>query len=137
MYLYTETGQDGGRAGCFNPAPVQGSFVDWGGLLLTACVVGGCLWLIGQAGEERKPKRRRVVRNAYLYRLRSANRAVYYGITNQPERRCAEHFASGKRFTAMDVLGVGVTRASALERERAALTSYWQRYGRLPRYNKI
>lgn len=136
MYIYTDAQHDD-RADWFNPAPVQGSSVDWGGLLLTAGVVGGCLWLIGQAGEDHKPKRRRVARSTYLYRLRSANRGVYYGITNQPERRCAEHFASGKRFTAMDVLGPAVTRASALDHERAALISHWQRYGRLPRYNKI
>ena len=111
---------------------------QWGEFLTKACLIGGTLWLLGKAFEERpRRKRRPARRDTYLYRLRASRRSVYFGISNQPERRCAEHLASGKRFDAMEVLGVAISRNSALSRERATLDNYCQRYGQLPHYNKI
>lgn len=59
-------------------------------------------------------------RDTYRYTLRVNGRPVYYGITNDPERRAAEHKRDGNP-GEMHIEGPRVTRESALawERERS------------------
>ena len=56
-------------------------------------------------------------RNTTRYTLRVGNRITYRGITNNPQRRAAEHKQSGKAGT-MRIEGPIVTRRNALEWER-------------------
>ena len=56
-------------------------------------------------------------RDTYRYTLRVGNQIVYRGITNDPERRAAEHKANGQP-GKMRIEGPAVTRDSAREWEQ-------------------
>ena len=45
------------------------------------------------------------LRNTYRYNLRNGNRIVYKGITNDLERRTAEHLADGMDFSRVEKVG--------------------------------
>lgn len=75
------------------------------------------------------------LRNCWLYELRDGHTIVYYGISCKPERREPEH--SSKKFTHMNVISIGLTRASALAREREEIQRYQMQHGGIPpKYNK-
>ena len=52
-------------------------------------------------------------RNTYKYRLKDGNEIVYYGITNDLERREQEHRSEGMNFTSMEKIGNVTTRDAA------------------------
>ena len=56
-------------------------------------------------------------RDTYRYIIRAHGREVYHGITNDPERRAAEHKRAGMG-GVMHIQGPRVTRESALRWER-------------------
>jgi len=74
-------------------------------------------------------------RDCWLYELRDGHEIVYYGVSNDPDRREPEH--AGKRFTHMNIISVGLTRTSALVRELEEIQRYqYQHGGRPPKYNR-
>jgi len=74
-------------------------------------------------------------RNCWLYELRDGHNIVYYGISCDPNRREPEHF--GKRFSHMNIISVGLTRSSALNRERDEIQRYQYQHGGIPpKYNR-
>ncbi len=75
-------------------------------------------------------------RDTYRYELRKKRKLVYVGITNDPERREAEHRAEGNDFTSINVVRPPVTRESAERWEEQRLKTFLENQGRLPRYNK-
>jgi len=76
-------------------------------------------------------------RTTYNYTLKEGNRIVYQGITNNPERRMAEHERSGKEFTSMVYNTYPTTRETAREREASGLERYRDNHnGANPKYNK-
>jgi len=79
---------------------------------------------------------KRAKRDTVNYTLRRGSKVVYKGITNNPERRVAEHKREGKKFTSMTT-GVKVSRKTAQKREKAGIKSYRKNHsGKKPRYNK-
>ena len=61
---------------------------------------------------------------------------VYIGITNDPERREAEHRAEGKVFRTFHVVPPRVTKAGAEMWEEERLASYRRNHkGKNPKYN--
>lgn len=75
-------------------------------------------------------------RDTYRYELKQGQKVLYAGITNNPDRREAEHRNEGKRFGRMDVVGPVVKRSSAEKWEEERLNSYRKNHGgRNPRYN--
>ena len=80
--------------------------------------------------------KRRAKRDSVNYTLRQGRNVVYYGVTNEPARRKAEHKNSGKRFTSM-ATGVKISRGTAQKRERKRIKRYRSGHGgRKPRYNR-
>ncbi len=76
-------------------------------------------------------------RNTHRYTLRDKRKIVYYGITNDLERREAEHRAGALAFTTMQPEGPGVTRQTAENWEEQRLAGYRSTHrGRNPRYNE-
>lgn len=76
-------------------------------------------------------------RNYYRYKLWDQGKIVQYGITNDPERREAEHKDEGKRFSTFSKEGPAVTKDSAEEWEEQKLKSYREHHrGKNPRYNE-
>lgn len=63
-------------------------------------------------------------------------RVVYKGITNDPYAREQEHWDDGKDFDRLETYGNPKPRSDARRDERRALGSYYDRYGRQPRYNR-
>ena len=61
-------------------------------------------------------------RDTFKYELRRGNRVVYVGITNDLERREAEHRNEGMDFTSLTKVGNKTTRdaAGAGNKERSA-----------------
>ena len=79
---------------------------------------------------------RRAKRDTVNYALRQGKKIVYRGITNDPDRRRAEHKRSGKRFSSMTT-SVKVSRETAKKREKKRISRYKRNHGgRKPRYNK-
>ncbi len=77
------------------------------------------------------------MRDNYRYELRDGRKIVYFGITNDPQRRGYRHDNDGKRFTHMNILGPVVTKASAKRWEKERLTQYCRNHcGESPKYNK-
>ena len=75
-------------------------------------------------------------RNTHRYTLRKAGKIQYYGITNNLDRREAEHRDEGKRFDAIKREGPRVSRDTAEKWEEQRLAAYRERHrGRNPRYN--
>lgn len=85
----------------------------------------------------RKVPRRTAPGDTFRYELWQGSRRVQFGITNDPDRRCAEPVAAGKRFTAVEIVGPVVTRTSARTWERRNIEAYAQRKGRRPKYTKV
>ncbi len=109
---------------------------DWGGALFTVGAVVGGLWIAGRLIEELfhpRPAKRDTVR----YQLLNGRSKVYEGITSDPTRRYGEHLLEGKRFSSMRIMGVRVSRSTALDRERTALEKHRRRHGTLPKYNRL
>ena len=79
--------------------------------------------------------KRRIKRDTYNYALRDGRKVVYYGVTNDPDRRLRQHVNSGKRFTSM-CLGIKVTKNTAEAREQRRITNYRYKNRKNPRYNK-
>jgi hypothetical protein len=52
-------------------------------------------------------------RDTWLYELRHNREIVYFGISNNPDRRLMEQTVSEKRFTHMNIRSVALTRQSA------------------------
>ena len=76
-------------------------------------------------------------RDHYRHELRDGRKIVGIGITNDPERRAAEHRNEGHRFSSMNVAGPAVTQETAEKWEEQRLESYRPGHGgKLPRYNK-
>ena len=75
-------------------------------------------------------------RDTRTYNLKKGNKVVYKGITNDPERRAAEHRREGKDFDRLALTSPPLTRRRAKEREAEALDVYRRNHrGRNPRYN--
>jgi len=71
------------------------------------------------------------------YALRQGRNVVYYGITDDLDRREQEHRDERKRFTGISSIGPRVTETTAEEREEKLLQSYRRSHrGRNPRYNE-
>ena len=69
--------------------------------------------------------------------LRDGRQIVQYGITDDFDRRRAEHEADGKRFTSMTPVGPRVKRESAKSWEQERIETYKRNHGgRPPRYNE-
>jgi predicted GIY-YIG superfamily endonuclease len=76
-------------------------------------------------------------RDTFRYKLLDDGRVVYYGITDDPERRREEHKEDGKDFDSMNITRPVVTEKSAEKWEEERLEDYRKRHsGRNPRYNK-
>jgi len=76
-------------------------------------------------------------RQYFRYELRDRGKIVYFGITDDPDRREAEHQDQGKRFTSVNIVGPVVTKNSAELWEEERLGQYRRSHGgKNPRYNK-
>jgi len=77
-------------------------------------------------------------RDTRKYELRdNSGKILYIGITNDLDRREAEHRADGKRFAELVQIGRATTRDAANQWETAAIQNYKDSHrGHLPRYNK-
>lgn len=77
------------------------------------------------------------IRDTVTYELRDGRKAVYRGITSDPERRAATHLADGKKFTKMVVTSSRMTRKGAARKEAKLLETYQRNHGgKLPKYNQ-
>ena len=77
-------------------------------------------------------------RDHYRYKLNQGRKVVYYGITNDPERREDEHITEGKNFSNMKVVGPVVKRDTALNWEQEKIDNYKKNHrGRKPKYNDL
>ena len=75
------------------------------------------------------------LRNWWLYELHDGHEIVFYGISCDSVRR--EPADSGKRFTYMKVISVGLTRSEAENRERDEIQRYQSQHGGIPpKYNE-
>lgn len=83
----------------------------------------------------RRRRMTRAKRDTYPYALKDGNKVVYYGITNDTQRRKQEHRDAGMRFTRMERDNV-CSRETALKREQNRIKRYQRNHGgRKPRYN--
>lgn len=71
-------------------------------------------------------------RDTRLYELKDGNEIVYYGITNNADRRAIEQANSGKKFTHLNVISVALTKESAEKREAQAIQRYQRQHGGRP-----
>ena len=76
-------------------------------------------------------------RSTKVYGLTDGREIVYFGITNNPSRREAEHLKSEtKQFTKMRITSGLLTRESAERREGKNIKRCTQQHaGKSPRYN--
>ena len=75
-------------------------------------------------------------RNTTKYLLTKGNEIVYVGITNDPERREAEH-RQDKNFDKMRIVGAKSTRSGAEQWETNRIETYRGNHkGSTPKYNK-
>ena len=75
-------------------------------------------------------------RNCVKYKLKTGKKTCYHGITNNLNRRVAEHKKT-KKFTTAVKVGKKCTRSSAAKWERQSLSAYRKNHnGKNPRYNK-
>ncbi len=70
------------------------------------------------------------------YELKSGNKVLYVGTTNNPERREQEHRDSGKSFSHMNITSRSMTEEGAMKKETTRLKTYRRNQGRNPLYNK-
>lgn len=76
-------------------------------------------------------------KDTYKYILKDGNEIVYYGITNDLERREQEHRSEGLKFTMMEKVGIATTREAAGVWEETSILQYKETHGgRRPRYNQ-
>lgn len=76
-------------------------------------------------------------RDTYKYCIKDGREIVYYGITNDLERREQEHRNEGMNFTSMNKVGNVTTQEAAGKWEADNIQRYaTQHQGRRPRYNK-
>ena len=76
-------------------------------------------------------------RDTYKYELRNGNRIVYVGITNNLERREAEHRNEGMQFTSIAKVGNITTRDAAEAWEADRIATYKDNHGGdRPQYNQ-
>ena len=73
-----------------------------------------------------------MARDTWLYELKESRKTVYIGISNDPDRRLAEHERSGKKFTHMNITSVALTRESAEQREAEKIQKYQRQHGGAP-----
>lgn len=75
-------------------------------------------------------------RDYYRYELKNSRKTVYYGISNNPERRQSEHHGDGKKFSKMNTIGPRVTKKTAEEWENKIIKTYKRNHGgNPPKYN--
>lgn len=75
--------------------------------------------------------------NTCVYKLSDKNTTVYYGTTNNLERREKEHKDNGKEFTDIEKISRNMTYRSAKKREAKKLESHRKNHnGKNPKYNK-
>ena len=72
----------------------------------------------------------------FVYELKYRNKTVYYGTTNNLERRKKEHEQEGKIFDTIQLVSTYYTVEEAREEEKRLLAIHRQWYGRNPKYNK-
>lgn len=76
-------------------------------------------------------------RDTFKYRIKDGNEIVYYGITNNLERREQEHRNEGMNFTSMEKIVNVTTRDAAGSWEEANIQRYMSQHGgQRPRYNR-
>lgn len=76
-------------------------------------------------------------RDQVRYELVKGREVVYRGITNDPERREAEHRAQGKQFDKLRPVGSRVTEETARRWEAESLQAYRKNHGgKNPKYNQ-
>lgn len=75
-------------------------------------------------------------KKSVTYKLVQNNRAVYIGVTNDPNTRIIQHLQSGKLFDQMVITSPLLPRQEAERRESRNIASYREATGRNPRYNK-
>ena len=74
------------------------------------------------------------LRNWWLYEFHDGHEIVFYGISCNPIRREPEH--SGKRFSYMNVISVGLTRSEADNKQLDEIQRYQYQHGGIPpKYN--
>lgn len=88
----------------------------------------------GKNGSEILPRKRKK-QDTVNYTLRKGRKVVYKGITNNPERRAAEHKVEGKKFTSMTT-SRRVSRSTAIKREKIQIKEFKRNKGKVPKYNK-
>ena len=75
-------------------------------------------------------------RDTIKYQIKDGNEIVYYGITNDLERREQEHRSEGMDFTSIEKIGNVTTRDAASDWEEERIKHYMSQHsGRRPRYN--
>ena len=75
-------------------------------------------------------------RTYYRYELKDGRKVVYYGITNNPQRRLSEHQADGKKFSTLNIKGPIVTKETAEEWEKNIIKTFAKNHsGKSPKYN--
>ena len=76
-------------------------------------------------------------RDHWRYELKNGHKIVYFGITDDPERRETEHKSERKRFKRMNIVGPAVTQETAEQWEEKRLETYRRNHnGKNPKYNK-
>ncbi len=72
-------------------------------------------------------------RDTRVYELKDGRQIVYFGITNNPDRRLSEHVKSDKEFTHMNLVSPKLSRKSAESMEAKKIRGYDN--GRGPKFN--
>lgn len=75
-------------------------------------------------------------KKAVTYKLVQNNRAVYIGITNNPQARVQQHLQAGKNFEKMVITSAALPRKEAERRESRNISSYRDATGHNPKYNR-
>ena len=74
--------------------------------------------------------------STFVYELKDGDETVYYGTTNDLDRRAKEHQRDGKIFDKIESISPHKTEEEAKEKERRLLLVYYQQHGKYPRYNE-
>ena len=76
-------------------------------------------------------------RDTSKYVLHQGKKIVYIGITNNLERRTAEHEREGMKFTSVEKVGNQTTREAAENWETSRIHQYQDNHdGKTPLYNQ-
>ncbi len=87
--------------------------------------------------DRRKARMPMAKKDTYKYELHDGHKTVYVGTTINPERREAEHRASGKDFTRMTIIGRPSTSEGAGKWEEERIDTYKRNHGgERPKYNQ-